>query len=248
MTLPLCAASPPQQSHEGTRHLSGQPLVLPPDASTATSRPPQQPTHSQLPRPATCRYPHGLLPASLLGHNLPGYTFNAGGCCSAADTDGPHRPDDVAFARALVAHVAGLTSINLSRVYSTGFSNGGFMSYRLGCEAPDLVAAVAPVSAVLANGPNEVMQSTERFQCNTSRPVPLLHIHGTADQLVGYTGDPLFGWDSVTASERHAANGRLHSQRLCGKESPDFVSCVNHSRSREVQRGDIGNCERAWPE
>jgi len=250
-----------RRHYNDTTHVKGgsQPIPLVLNWHAMMESPQEQQNLSDMDRVADANdfavvYPHGLLPASLLGHNLPGYTFNAGGCCSAADTDGPHRPDDVAFARALVAHVAGLTSINLSRVYSTGFSNGGFMSYRLGCEAPDLVAAVAPVSAVLANDPNEVMQSTERFQCNTSRPVPLLHIHGTADQLVGYTGDPLFGWDSVNASiASWAARAGCHDA-----PTPSFsnvtasgnvsVSCHSYCGGlRNVTLCTIVNGTHAWP-
>jgi polyhydroxybutyrate depolymerase len=37
--------------------------------------------------------------------------------------------------------------IDSRRIYATGLSNGGMMSYRLVCEAGDLFAAIAPVSA-----------------------------------------------------------------------------------------------------
>ena len=76
--------------------------------------------------------------AALAGKPLPGYTHNGGGCCSSAC--GAHLIDDVAFARALVSAVASLVPVDRSRVYSTGFSNGGFMSYRLGCQASDIFA------------------------------------------------------------------------------------------------------------
>lgn len=142
-------------------------------------------------------YPKGQQAAEVLGHKLPGYTHNGGGCCSSACSDGPGRLDDVAFARALVGVMP--VAINRSRIYSTGFSNGGFMSYRLGCEAPDLVAAIAPVSAILANNPNFVMKSSQKFECDRAdgRNVPVLHIHGTKDQLVTYAGNPFFQWGSV---------------------------------------------------
>ena len=95
-------------------------------------------------------YPLGGARAKVLGHELSGFTHNGGGCCSSANTDGV-RIDDVAFARALVDAVDKIHPIQRTRVYSTGFSNGGFMSYRLACEASDVFAAVAVVSAVLAN-------------------------------------------------------------------------------------------------
>eukprot|EP01047_Picozoa_sp_COSAG01_P055170 COSAG01_NODE_6113_length_3843_cov_5.851763_3_plen_181_part_00 len=67
-------------------------------------------------------YPQGGARATVLGHALPGYTHNGGGCCSSADSDGV-RIDDVAFARALVEAVDAVVTVDRSRVYTTGFSN-----------------------------------------------------------------------------------------------------------------------------
>lgn len=71
-------------------------------------------------------------------------SWNAGGgCCGQAGRDGV---DDVAFLTALVAEVGRRASVDPRRVYATGMSNGGIMTYRLACET-DLFAAVAPVAA-----------------------------------------------------------------------------------------------------
>jgi polyhydroxybutyrate depolymerase len=102
--------------------------------------------------------------------------WNAGPCCGAAAADGV---DDVGFARALVEEVAARACVDEARVYATGFSNGGFLSHRLACEAADVFAAVAPVSGALLLPAGE---------CRPSRPVPLLHVHGTRDDTVGYAG------------------------------------------------------------
>jgi polyhydroxybutyrate depolymerase len=143
-------------------------------------------------------YPQGLARAEVYGFKLPGYTHNAGGCCSAADMDN-HTTDDVAFARAILAAVAKNLTIDHKRVYSTGFSNGGFMSNRLACEASDIFAAIAPVSGILASQPNPGMASTEHFDCKPKRPVPVMHIHGTEDELVDFNGNEAYNWDSVLA-------------------------------------------------
>jgi polyhydroxybutyrate depolymerase len=79
---------------------------------------------------------------------------------------------------------------------------GGFMSYRLGCEASDVFAAVAVVSAVLGNKINLAMGSTQQFACKPPRTVPLLHVHGTKDELVTYGGNPLFGWVPAKSSAK----------------------------------------------
>jgi polyhydroxybutyrate depolymerase len=102
------------------------------------------------------------------------HTWNAGACCGIAVVRGM---DDVGFIRAMVADIAGAHPLDPKRIYATGISNGGMMAYRLACEAGDLVAAVAPVSAVIVVAP-----------CEPRFPVSVLHIHGTADRHVPIAG------------------------------------------------------------
>lgn len=89
--------------------------------------------------------------------------------------------DDVAFIRAMVADIAAKgTPLDRRRIFAAGISNGGFMSFRLACDAADLFAAVAPVTATMPAdlGP----------RCAPSAPVGVLVINGTADPLVPYAG------------------------------------------------------------
>lgn len=89
--------------------------------------------------------------------------------------------DDVGFIRAMVADIgANVTPLDRRRIYAAGISNGGFMSYRLACEAADLFAAVAPVAATM---PAELGP-----RCKPSAPISVLAINGTADPLVPYGG------------------------------------------------------------
>ncbi len=96
------------------------------------------------------------------------------------DGRGESSADDVAFMRALVADIGALLKIDRARVFATGISNGGFMSFRLACEAADLFAAVAPVAATM---PSEL-----GARCRPAKPMPVLLIHGTSDALVPYVG------------------------------------------------------------
>ncbi len=88
--------------------------------------------------------------------------------------------DDVGFLRALVADLAAESEVPPGRVFVTGISNGGFMSLRLACEAADLVAAAAPVTATLSEA--------QAARCRPSLPVSLLLVNGTEDPLVPYRG------------------------------------------------------------
>ncbi|HEX4445148.1 MAG TPA: alpha/beta fold hydrolase [Polyangiaceae bacterium] len=103
--------------------------------------------------------------------------WNAGACCSAA-SEGDR--DDLGFLNAVIDDVAAKACIDLARVYSMGFSNGGMMTYRLACQDSSRFAAAASVSgsAVVP------LDGT----CTPTHPMPLMHVHGNADPLVPYDG------------------------------------------------------------
>lgn len=88
--------------------------------------------------------------------------------------------DDPGFLRALPAALANHFPVDLARVYATGISNGGLMSFRLACDAADVFAAVAPVTANLA------VELAPR--CQPVRPISILVINGTEDSLVPWHG------------------------------------------------------------
>lgn len=59
-------------------------------------------------------------------------------------------------------------------VFATGFSNGGMMSNRLGCDAPDVFAMVAPVAGNVRIG-------GDLEACNPDRHVGWVSLCGTSD-------------------------------------------------------------------
>jgi len=88
--------------------------------------------------------------------------------------------DDVGFTEALLDELSTQYTINQKRIYATGMSNGGFMSYRLACELSDRIAAIASVTGSMTLGTTNT--------CSVSHPTPVLEIHGTADPTVAYDG------------------------------------------------------------
>lgn len=98
--------------------------------------------------------------------------------------------NDVAFLSALLDKLRTEYSINPNRVYSTGMSNGGFMSYELACHLSGRIAAVASVTGSM--GPDRLDPTNAAF-CTPQHPVPVLEIHGTADNTVRYEGGLAFG-------------------------------------------------------
>lgn len=101
-------------------------------------------------------------------------TWNAGGCCGYAMNN---NIDDVGFIAALIDILAVDYNIDTMRIYATGMSNGGFMSYRLACELSGKIAAIAPVAS-----------SMNIDVCNPQRPVPVIHFHSFLDTNVPYQG------------------------------------------------------------
>ena len=91
--------------------------------------------------------------------------------------------DDVGFTEALIDELATLYTINLDRVYATGMSNGGFMSFLLACQLSEKIAAVASVTGSMTQDTFD--------DCNAQLPTPVLQIHGTEDDVVLYNGNTL---------------------------------------------------------
>ena len=88
--------------------------------------------------------------------------------------------DDVGFTDALIDHLAQQYTIDPEKVYAVGFSGGGFMALRLACELSARLAAVAAVSAAMAEPVQE--------SCLPARSVPVMIMHGTADERLPLDG------------------------------------------------------------
>lgn len=84
---------------------------------------------------------------------------------------------DIDFILAIIDNMASRYAIDRNRVYLSGFSMGGMMTYYAATRIADKIAAFAPISGYLMGGPNT----------NSSRPVPIIHTHGTTDDVVPYS-------------------------------------------------------------
>lgn len=111
-------------------------------------------------------YPEGVRSDGRLGIR----TWNAGNCCDYA---AEHHIDDVQYIRLLIDQLTTRYRINAKKVYVTGMSNGGMMAYRLACEMPEKIAAIAPVSCTMMAA-----------DCHPARPMPVLHLHSVLDTKV----------------------------------------------------------------
>jgi polyhydroxybutyrate depolymerase len=100
--------------------------------------------------------------------------------------------DDVGFVKALLDTLERELSLDSTRVYAAGISNGAMFSYRLACELPGVFAAIAPVAGAT---PANLAES-----CGRTAPVSVLAIQGTADPLLPYAGGGVGGVLSAAES------------------------------------------------
>jgi polyhydroxybutyrate depolymerase len=101
--------------------------------------------------------------------------------------------DDFGFIESIISEISSQYNLDLDRVYAAGYSNGGMMAYGLANYKSDLIAAVASVSGVM-------------LDCigSTSYPKPVVHLHGTSDNVIPYNGGN--GWNSVQKTLDHWIN------------------------------------------
>ena len=94
---------------------------------------------------------------------------------------------NIGFVESLLDTLANDYSVDSQRVYVTGVSQGGWMSFALAAALPDRFAAVAPIAGTRPN--SDVENRIPTFVANTpDRAFPLLHMHGSADVVVPYNG------------------------------------------------------------
>lgn len=110
-------------------------------------------------------------------------SFNGRGCCD-------NSPKDVEFAKDIIEYLKVEGCGNANKVYTTGFSNGGFMSYELGCSEGGLFEAVAVHSGLIGiyNHPQNLPDWETYTACSDNNGPPFLAIHGTGDVVVPING------------------------------------------------------------
>ncbi len=96
--------------------------------------------------------------------------------------------DDVQFTRDMLGYLQKNYCIDMHRIYVTGYSIGASMAYRVACTLSDQIAALATVEGAFYHFDGG---------CQATRPMPVLEIHGQADQLAPYDGAPSRGLASV---------------------------------------------------
>jgi polyhydroxybutyrate depolymerase len=179
-------------------------------------------------------YPQALIPDGTgFDWNIPGVPLIGGGSVPKGSAN------DVKFLTSLVAIMESKYCINPKEVYATGFSGGARMASQLACDDSGLFAAVAPVSGLRRATP-----------CPTTRAVPVISFHGSADPVDPFNGHGQKYWTySVTTaakdwSTQDHCTSVAHSTPVSGVKLTTYSACSNGA---QVELYEIVGEGHEWP-
>ena len=148
--------------------------------------------------------------------------------------------DDVKFLVNMVDDIAAQVPLDKSQVFITGASNGGMMTYRIGCETSGVFAGIAPV---IGNIPEPIFDS-----CNPSAPLKFLSINGNADPFVPFTGGevcadtPRFLCEGGWVKSQPESLAKFTSANGCEPALQSVILPVQVDDGTSVEEQTFANC------
>ncbi len=124
-----------------------------------------------------------LYPYGSKDRSLSPYSWNSEFCCGYAQEK---NIDDIGYVRHLIGKLSEEYSVDVSRIYVTGYSSGGMMAHLVALKLNDKIAAVAPVGAAVG-GKHEDDEEFKLLE-KTFSPVPIILIHGKEDSSIPFAG------------------------------------------------------------
>ena len=180
--------------------------------------------------------PHPALPAGFLENPL---RWNDG-------TDhGQTSVDDVGFVSAMIDFLEARYAADPARIYCTGFSNGASMTYSVGLNLSNRIAAIAPVSGHLKYKDKQL-----------AYPVPLLFIIGTQDPINPIDGGNVKLPSGVTEYRPPVEDSLKEWERMlgCGPEVQTArgngvleITYDNCAKGGEVEYYRVRGLGHIWP-
>lgn len=132
--------------------------------------------------------------------------------------------DDVKFISCLIDSLASKYQIDTSRIFSTGISNGGFMSFALAYKLNEKILAIAPVCANISEAIKD--------EFKLDKPVSLLLINGTDDPLVKYDGGAVGFGDMGNRGESISTDETIRMWK-------NFLSCTGEVFENKMPNKNI---------
>jgi polyhydroxybutyrate depolymerase len=179
-------------------------------------------------------YPQALIPDGTgFDWNIPGVPLIGGGAVPKGSAN------DVKFLTSLVAILESKYCVNPKDVYATGFSGGARMASQLACDDSALFAAVAPVSGLRRATP-----------CPTTRAVPVISFHGSADPVDPFDGHGQKYWTYSVTTAAEDWSTQDHCKRVAqfapvsGVKLTTYGACSNGA---QVDLYEIVGEGHEWP-
>ncbi len=156
--------------------------------------------------------------------------------------------DDVGFISLLIDDLSVKYNFNKKKVYACGMSNGGFMSYKLACELSNKIAAIASVTGSMAPGTTAL--------CNPINLVPIMEIHGTADNTVAYNGtafvsisipDLLKFWQNKNGCDLSPTIEMVPNINLLDNTTSEKYTYTNCKNDKELVHYKVSGGGHTWP-
>jgi polyhydroxybutyrate depolymerase len=167
--------------------------------------------------------------------------------------------DDLGFFEIMLDQLQAEFDADDDRYYLLGVSNGGMMTWQLGCSMSDKFAAIAPIIGQLAPG----------YACGPDVDLPAMHLFGGEDNTVRYDGEAAgdgFFYTSATETASvwadamacksgpaawesdltRAAGVQCTAYSDCNDPKHEIVSCMdpagNHNWPGQKVQGTVATC------
>ena len=211
-----------------------------------------EPQRRMGPGPGPRRYPGGGYPGG--GYPGGGYPrrYPPGGPPGGQrrEENRPAPADDIEFLNQMLDQMANKFSVDSTRIYATGLSEGGFMAMKVGCAMADRIAAIAPVGAAMP----------KTMVCLPSRPIPVVMVNGTSDPVVPHGGgtehnqqlpvisveDTAKAWAKIDRCAEKPTQTKLPARQKGGMETKvdTFAGC---QQGAQVVSFNIKGGGNTWP-
>ena len=177
-------------------------------------------------------YPQGTTSNGLNTH------WNNGGWTSKSAAK------DIEFIDSVIDYIKNKIAIDETRIYSSGMSNGGYMSYHLACNLDNTFAAVVSVTGSMTNDTFD--------NCMPSHPTSAMQIHGVQDLTVPYLGsgwsksidDIIDYWVSYNSCNTEPERVIKYSNQTDLINFDTYDSCINNVNVKLILHSGMGH---NWP-
>jgi polyhydroxybutyrate depolymerase len=182
------------------------------------------------------------------GYKLESLLVNSSSHWNVGAWTAPSNINDVDFIETIIDLISDKYHINTSRIYSSGMSNGGFMSYHLACNLSSKIAAIASVTGS--------MSKETLANCSPNHPTAILQIHGLEDLVVPYVGFNELGMEPIDDVLNYWANiNNCNPERIEAvidfintNNSVDLINYESCDDNVDVKLIRIPSMGHTWPD